>query len=199
MGAAQQIHDRQIAEKPFNTDVKPALVDDPYGHGAMKRSAYREEVQPVPAPVVNERGELTPVPTAQIVATRSLRSDPLGRLYAHEDIDEVQYIAGRKFQVLYAAAEISTASGSQWRERVQGGSMAEVLTEHQQKAMRELAKLYRRLGPELSMVLMAVLGERMWFSDLSAITGAGARKVSDKFKEALSISAEALGHLAKAA
>lgn len=193
-----QVHDRR-ADKPFNAEVKPVLIDDPFGPGAMKRSGYREEVQPTAPPVWNERGELTPVPPAKIVATRSLRSDPLGRLYAHGDIDEVLYVAGRKFQVLYAAAEISTASGSQWRERVQGGSIAEVLTEHRQKAMRELAKLYKRLGPEKSMVMMAILGERMWFSDLSAITGTGARKVSEKLKEALSITAQALGHLAKAA
>ena len=178
-------HDRQ-ADRPFNGDVKPALIEDPF---SLDPEIFR-----------NGRGEIEVHPRSKIVATRSLRSDPLGRLYAHDDIDEVQYVAGRKFQVLYAAAEIgSTGSGSQWRERVQGGSIAEVLTEHQQRAMRELAKLYEKLGPEKSMLMMAVLGERMWFSDLAIITSQSARTLSDKFKQALNVSAQALGHLAKAA
>jgi hypothetical protein len=63
-------HDRRSRDLPRNAEVVAIEVDDP---------------------LALEPGE-------KIVALRSIRNDPLGRLHSHRQIDEAQYRGGRAFQ-----------------------------------------------------------------------------------------------------
>ncbi|MGY4194217.1 hypothetical protein ACVIM9_003558 [Bradyrhizobium sp. USDA 4520] len=70
-------HDRCAQDLPFNAEVATVDVDDP---------------------LALEPGE-------KIVAFRSIRNDPLGRLHAHRQIDDTQYRSGRAFQNDWQKAE----------------------------------------------------------------------------------------------
>jgi hypothetical protein len=59
---AVQLHDRRAQDLPLNAEVASVEIDDPSGL---------------------EAGE-------KIVALRSIRNDPLGRLHGHRHIDEAQ-------------------------------------------------------------------------------------------------------------
>ncbi len=65
-----KVHDHRTQDLPYNAEVAAMEVDDP---------------------LALERGE-------KIVALRSIRNDPLGRLHAHRQIDDTQYRSGRIFQ-----------------------------------------------------------------------------------------------------
>src|SRR6202166_4804626 len=65
-----KIHDRRAQDLPLNAQVAAVEIDDP---------------------LALEPGE-------KIVAMRSIRNDPLGRLHSHHQIDEAQYRGGRAFQ-----------------------------------------------------------------------------------------------------
>lgn len=72
-----KVHDRRSHDLPFNAEVAAVEVDDP----------------------------LALEPGDKIVALRSIRNDPLGRLHSHRQIDDVQYRAGRAFQGDWERAE----------------------------------------------------------------------------------------------
>jgi hypothetical protein len=64
-----KVHDRRAQDLPLNAQVAAVEIDDP---------------------LALEPGE-------KIVALRSIRNDPLGRLHSHHQIDEAQYRGGRAF------------------------------------------------------------------------------------------------------
>ena len=70
-------HDRRSRDLPRNAEVATVEVDDP----------------------------LALEPGDKIVALRSIRNDPLGRLHSHRQIDEAQYQGGRAFQNDWEKAE----------------------------------------------------------------------------------------------
>ena len=70
-------HDRRSRDLPRNAEVATIEVDNP---------------------LALEPGE-------KIVALRSIRNDPLGRLHSHRQIDEAQYQGGRAFQDDWEQAE----------------------------------------------------------------------------------------------
>ena len=70
-------HDRRAQNLPYNAEVAAIEVDDPLGL---------------------EPGD-------KIVALRSLRNDPLGRLHSHRQIDQAQFRGGRAFQHDWEKAE----------------------------------------------------------------------------------------------
>jgi hypothetical protein len=72
-----KIHDRRSRDLPRNAEVVAVEVDDP---------------------LALEAGE-------KIVALRSIRNDPLGRLHSHHQLDEAQFLAGRAFQHDWERAE----------------------------------------------------------------------------------------------
>ena len=72
-----KVHDRRAGDLPRNADVVAVEVDDP---------------------LALEPGE-------KIVALRSIRNDPLGRLHSHHQLDEAQFRAGRAFQGDWERAE----------------------------------------------------------------------------------------------
>jgi hypothetical protein len=115
-----KMHDRRSRDLPRNAEVASVEVDDPFA------------VEP---------GE-------KIVALRSIRNDPLGRLYSHHQIDETQYIAGRAFQSDWEKAERGPQAVDPGRDYVDGVQTREPITEGQRKAVLRLNRAERELGAD---------------------------------------------------
>lgn len=115
-----QIYDRRSREVPFNAEVAEVEVDNP----------------------------LALDPGEKIVAIRSIRSDPLGRLHAHHQIDEAQYRGGRAFQNDWERAERGLQAMDPTREYVDGARTREPVTESQRQAVLRLNRIERELGTD---------------------------------------------------
>src|SRR5712671_3114385 len=102
-----KVHDRRSKDLPHNAEVAAVEVDDP---------------------LALEPGE-------KIVALRSIRNDPLGRLHSHRQIDESQYHGGRAFQNDWEKAERGPRAVDPTREYVDGARTREPITERQRKAV----------------------------------------------------------------
>ncbi|QOG18627.1 MULTISPECIES: hypothetical protein [Bradyrhizobium] len=123
------IYDRRSREMPFNADVAEVEVDNP----------------------------LALDPGEKIMAIRSVRSDPLGRLHSHHQIDEAQYRGGRAFQNDWERAERGPQAVDTTREYVDGTSTREPLTESQRQAVLRLNRVERELGTDGAALVHDVL------------------------------------------
>src|ERR1700746_2411818 len=85
-------HDRRAHDLPLNAEVAAVEVDDP----------------------------LALEPGDKIVALRSIRNDPLGRLHSHKQIDGAQYRAGGACQGDWERAERGPQAIDPTREYVDG-------------------------------------------------------------------------------
>ncbi|MBB4368169.1 hypothetical protein GGD63_000948 [Bradyrhizobium sp. cir1] len=124
-----QIYDRRSREVPFNAEVAEVEVDNP---------------------LALDSGE-------KILAMRSVRSDPLGRLYAHHQIDEAQYRGGRAFQNDWERAERGPQAVDTTREYVDGTGTREPVTESQRQAVLRLNRVERELGTDGAALVHDVL------------------------------------------
>jgi hypothetical protein len=124
-----KIYDRRSRELPFNGEVAEIEVDDPLALDAGDR----------------------------IVALRSIRSDPLGRLHSHHQIDEVQYRGGRAFQSDWERAERGPQAVDPTREYVDGARTREPVTESQRQAVLRLNRIERELGTDGAALVHDVL------------------------------------------
>lgn len=124
-----KIYDRRSRELPFNGEVAEIEVDDPMALDSGDR----------------------------IVALRSIRSDPLGRLHSHHQIDEVQYRGGRAFQSDWERAERGPQAVDPTREYVDGARMREPVTESQRQAVLRLNRIERELGTDGAALVHDVL------------------------------------------
>lgn len=112
------VHDRRSTDLPKNARVAPVEIDDPLEPGS------------------------------KIIAFRSI-TGPLEFLRAHNHIDEAQYNAGRQLQGYYEQSEIGGVKAiDPAKEAVDGGRMAETLTEQVQRAIQEVIRLEKALGME---------------------------------------------------
>src|SRR5579863_8572636 len=123
------VHDRQARDLPRNAEVASIEVDDP---------------------LALEPGE-------KIVALRSIRNDPLGRLHSHHQIDEAQFRGGRAFQDDWEKAERGPRALDPTREYVDGGGMREPITERQRKAVLRLSRAEHELGADGSALVHEIL------------------------------------------
>jgi len=121
--------DRRSRELPFNAEVAEVEVDNP----------------------------LALDPGEKIVAVRSVRSDPLGRLHAHRQIDEAQYRGGRAFQNDWERAERGPQAVDTTREYVDGAGTREPVTESQRQAVLRLNRVERELGVDGAALVHDVL------------------------------------------
>ena len=108
-------HDRRALDLPRNAEVVAVEIDDPFAR---------------------EPGE-------KIVALRSVRNDPLGRLHAHKQLDEAQYRSGRAFQNDWERAERGPQAIDPSRDHVDGAQGRELVTEGQRQAMVRLNRAER--------------------------------------------------------
>lgn len=97
-------------------------------------------------------------PGDKIVAFRSNRCDPLGKLHAHKQIDDAQYNGGRAYQRDWERAEIGSIKAiDPSKEAVDGGRFPEAITDEQIKATKHLNAIDGKLGPPMRQVAQAVL------------------------------------------
>ncbi|MCP3367863.1 hypothetical protein [Bradyrhizobium cajani] len=123
------VYDRRSRDLPFNVEVAEVEVDNP----------------------------LALDPGEKIVAVRSVRSDPLGRLHAHHQIDEAQYRGGRAFQSDWERAERGPQAMDPTREYVDGARTREPVTESQRQAVLRLNRVERELGTDGAALVHDVL------------------------------------------
>lgn len=115
-----KLYDRRLHDLPLNADVAEVEIDNP----------------------------LALDPGEKIVALRSIRSDPLGRLHSHHQIDEAQYRGGRAFQNDWERAERGPQAVDPTREHVDGTHGREPVTESQRRAVLRLNRIERELGTD---------------------------------------------------
>ena len=121
------IHDRRAKETLKSGEYAPVEIDDPYEHGS------------------------------KITVLRQYRTDPLGRLHAHHQIDDAQLAAGRAYQRDKEVAERGARAIDPTKEYVDGGMLPEALTDRQIKARKRIIKIEQELGRRLTNVLEAIL------------------------------------------
>ena len=152
-----KIHDRRSRDLPRNAEVVAVEVDDP---------------------LALEPGE-------KIVALRSIRNDPLGRLHSHHQLDEAQFLAGRAFQHDWERAERGPQAVDPGREYVDGVQTRETVTESQRKAVLRLNRAERELGADGSALVHDVLVKGMTMDQVGQRRGFESQRWRDYFSRRL--------------
>jgi hypothetical protein len=152
-----KVHDRRAHDLPLNAEVAAVEVDDP----------------------------LALEPGDKIVALRSIRNDPLGRLHSHKQIDDAQYRAGRAFQGDWERAERGPQAIDPTREYVDGVQTREPLTEAQRKAVLRLNRIERELGADGSALVHDVLVKGMTMAQIGQRRGLRSARWNDYFSRRL--------------
>jgi hypothetical protein len=124
-----KIYDRPFRDLPLNVEVAEVEIDNP----------------------------LALDPGEKIIALRSIRTDPLGRLHSHRQIDDAQYRGGRAFQSDWERAERGPQAVDPTREYVDGMSGREAVTESQRQAVLRLNRIERELGTDGAALVHDVL------------------------------------------
>jgi hypothetical protein len=150
---ASQAHDRRAQNLPLNAEVAVVEIDDP---------------------LALEPGE-------KIVALRSIRNDPLGRLHSHRHIDEAQYRGGRAFQDDWEKAERGPRAVDPTREYVDGGTAREPITERQRRAVLRLNRIERELGADGIVLVHEVLVLGMTMAQVGQRRGLRGQRWKDYF------------------
>ncbi len=148
-----KVHDRRSQNLPLNAEVATVEVDDP---------------------LALEPGE-------KIVALRSIRNDPLGRLHSHRQIDEAQYQGGRAFQNDWEKAERGPQAVDPSREYVDGVRGREPITEAQRSAVVRLNRVLRELGADGSALVHDVLVKGMTMQQVGERRGLRTQRWKDYF------------------
>jgi hypothetical protein len=165
--------DRTLKEPPYNTETAPMEIVDPYS---------------------------TPLRPERIMATRTLRDDPLARLHAREQVGEADYLAGRKWQALYELAEMGQpAAVNVMREGVDAmRAIPEGTSDSRMRAARELRRLDQALGLEGCALVRDVLAHRRFIDEVARRRGLEGRGKRDylgrRFRECLATLAVELGY-----
>ncbi|TYL80783.1 hypothetical protein [Bradyrhizobium cytisi] len=123
------LHDRRLRDLPFNAELAEVEVDNPLALDLDEK----------------------------IVAMRSIRNDPLGRLHSHHQIDEAQYRGGRAYQSDWERAERGPQAMDPTREYVDGARSREPITESQRQAVLRLNRVERELGTDGAALVHDVL------------------------------------------
>ena len=148
-----KIHDRRSRDLPRNAEVAEVEVDNP---------------------LALEPGE-------KIVALRSIRNDPLGRLHSHRQIDEAQYQGGRAFQNDWERAERGPQAVDPTREYVDGAGTREPVTEAQRKAVLRLNRVERELGADGAALVREVLIQGLTMEQIGHRRGLRTQRWNDYF------------------
>lgn len=164
------VHDRRLTEQRFNGQMAPWEVDDPYEAGG------------------------------RVLAMRQLRDDPLARLHIRQQIEDADYLAGRKWQALYERAELGRFNGMDLtRPFVDGGrGPSDGITDERLRAAKELARLDRALGVEGCALVRDVLAHHRFMDEVARRRGLGTQRDNDylsrRFRECLATLSIELGY-----
>ena len=161
------VHDMRAQELPKDAQVAPVEIDDPYEPGA------------------------------KIIAFRSI-TGPLEYMHARGQIDEAQYKAGRQMQTFYEQSEIGGVRAiDPAKEAVDGGRMAETLTEQVQRSIQEVMRLEKALGLEGASLCRHVLCHGFSIAQCAAMRGMESAHyknyIGNRFREVLETLAVELG------
>ena len=148
-----KIYDRRSRDLPLNAEVAEVELDHP----------------------------LALDPGEKIVALRSIRHDPLGRLHSHHQIDEAQYRGGRAFQNDWEKAERGPQAVDPTREYVDGVQRREPVTEGQRNAVLRLNRIERELGADGSALVHDVLIQGMGMPQVAERRGLHTQRWRDYF------------------
>jgi hypothetical protein len=146
-------HDRRARDLPHHAEVATVEVDDP---------------------LALEPGE-------KIVALRSIRNDPLGRLHSHRQIDDAQYQGGRAFQNDWERAERGPQAVDPSRDYVDGGQGREPITEGQRQAVLRLNRAERELGADGAAIVHDVLVHGLTMEQIGEKRGLYTQRWKDYF------------------
>jgi hypothetical protein len=146
-------HDRRSRDLLRNAEVATVEVDDP---------------------LALELGD-------KIVALRSIRNDPLGRMHSRRQIDEAQYQGGRAFQHDWERAERGPRAVDPTSEYVDGGQMREPITEGQRKAVLRLNRAQRELGADGSALVHDILVQGLTMEQVGQRRGLHSQRWNDYF------------------
>jgi hypothetical protein len=150
-------HDRRAQDLPYNAEVATVEVDDP----------------------------LALQPRDKIIALRSIRNDPLGRLHSHRQIDDAQLRGGREFQSDWEKAERGPRAVDTTREYVDGGTRREPITDAQRRAVSRLNGIERELGADGSALVHEVLILGMTMEQVGERRGLRTQRWNDYFARRL--------------
>jgi hypothetical protein len=150
-------HDRRADDLPRNAEVVAVEIDDP---------------------LALEPGE-------KIVALRSVRNDPLGRLHAHHQIDDAQYRGGRAFQNDWERAERGPQAIDPAREYVDGAQGREPITDRQRQAVLRLNRAERELGADGAAIVHDVLVQGLSMEQVGQKRGLESQRWNDYFARRL--------------
>jgi hypothetical protein len=165
------IHDRQAKDLLRNAQVAPITVDDPMGL---------------------EPGD-------KITVLRSTRRDPLAWMHAHNQIDDVQYQAGRMWQGDWETIEQGAKAIDPSKEAVDGGRLPEPLPERRLKASDRLADVASAIvGADDRRILHAFLAlgmgiEQIWLSYFGRYGAGYAKRAGERVRGILDRLAECYG------
>lgn len=120
-------------------------------------------------------------PGDKIVAFRSTRDDPLAWLRSRNKIDEAQYLGGRAYQADFERAERGPGAIDPTKEAVDGGKLADPITEAQRRAVLKLTRVNLALGIDGSSLTMDFLIHRQTFAGIAAKRGLGSERWHDYF------------------
>lgn len=168
-------------------DRRLADVDKPYG----ARLTTRRVADPF------EAGK-------HVVATASIRDDPLGRLHARRQVTESQYAAGHYLQAMFELAEIGSVQAMDpGKPAVDGrGQFVEPITDAHVRAVRRIGEAREALGKAGFGLVVDVLGSRMFMEQCAAKRGlngkAALEYLGKRFRECLDEAAELYGFVGQA-
>jgi hypothetical protein len=159
----EKVHDRRSSDLPTGAVVAIAIVPDPFSNIGEK-----------------------------IEVLRSIRDDPLAGMYSRSQIDDAQFRAGRKWQEYNEDSEIGGGIEAidPEKPKVDGGIIADPLSDKALKAFRKIAESDKALGVEGSSLLRDILGhERMSITDAafarSYNSGLEIKYIGRRFRECL--------------
>lgn len=161
-----------LAEAPLTTD-RAGPVD--------RRATNLTRLAEVVAVEVDDPYALNP--GDKVLAFRSLRDDPLGRLHCRKMIDDAQYAAGKDYRRDLELAEFGGARAiDPTREAVDGGgTMPEGLTDRQREAVTRLIGAGRAMGLLQESIVRAVIAGNLFPAQVAVARGFSARRVQDHY------------------
>jgi len=163
-----KVHDRIAESLPINSVVALAKVDDPLEPGAY------------------------------IHVLRSIRTDPFARMVSHCQIDNVQFAAGRLYQLYRERSEIGGGHAIDMTETpVDGGRHKEPDVTALSHALAQLRRAADALQPYEASIVYDVLTRNMSISQIAVTRSISARRqvdaLMDTFREALDVLAVVYG------
>jgi hypothetical protein len=151
---------------------KPARRENAYDHGAADYDRRIGGASTASA-IVDDPLE----PGKRLEVTVSLRDDILRHLRVRGEIDEAQFQAGRRYERYVELSQIgSVRAMDTTMEPVDGGGMAEAITDRQIDAVRQLSEAGRVLGRRGEALVRRVLVNRDRFKTLTS--GGAEREVA---------------------